>query len=276
MPTQLQRLLKIPAAVNPVSHREPHHHRQVLGPGCADPAHHLERQAHAVFQAAAERIVAPVAQGREELVQQVAVRHVHLDHLEAGLQGTPCRSFELRGDLFQVDGTQLARLRRTRAEGQSAGRDRLPAAGIFRCSAATLPGRQNRTLAAGMAQLDCRNRTLRGDKVRDRFKRLGLGHVPETAVARADPPFRGHRGRFDDHHRGAADRPAAEVDHVPVVRQTVLAGVLAHRRNENPVAQRQRTQLQRRKQLAHKSSLKVGTRDAGRGKSYNSWNGLNR
>ena len=77
-----------------------------------------------------------------------------------------------------------------------------------------------------MTELDCRDSTLRGDKVRDRRERLGLGIVPETAVARADPPFRRHRGRFRDHHRRTADRPAAEVDHVPVVRQPVLAGVL--------------------------------------------------
>src|SRR5262245_11857735 len=42
----------------------------------------------------------------------------------------------------------------------------------------------------------------------------------------------------------------AEVDQVPVVRRTVLGRVLAHRRDEDPVPERQAAELEGRKQCA--------------------------
>ena len=44
-------------------------------------------EAHAVLQAAAVLVMPPIGERREELVQQIPVRRVDLDHLEAGRQG---------------------------------------------------------------------------------------------------------------------------------------------------------------------------------------------
>jgi hypothetical protein len=64
--------------------------RTAIGFARATRAHrveHLEREARAVLEAAAVRVGAPVRQRREEARQQVAVRHVQLDQVEAGRVG---------------------------------------------------------------------------------------------------------------------------------------------------------------------------------------------
>ena len=52
---------------------------------------HLDREAHAVVERAAVLVGAPVVLRREELVDQVAVRGVHLDAVEAGVGGVARR-----------------------------------------------------------------------------------------------------------------------------------------------------------------------------------------
>ena len=76
-------VLDRPAALDPVDGRDAHAERLALGPGLAHRLEDLERQAHAVLEAAAVGIGALVRQRREELMQQVAVRGVQLDHVEA-------------------------------------------------------------------------------------------------------------------------------------------------------------------------------------------------
>ena len=85
-----------------------------------------------------------------------------------------------------------------------------------------------------------------------RAQRLGLGVVPDARVRRRDPPVAHDRGRLGEDQRRAADRAAAEVDEVPVVRHPVLGRVLAHRRDDDPVPQRDGA-LRERREEGHRS-----------------------
>jgi hypothetical protein len=67
--------------------RDAHRDRLVLQARRAHRAQHLEREAQATLEAAAVLVGAPVGERREERGQQVAVGHVHLDEVEAGLVG---------------------------------------------------------------------------------------------------------------------------------------------------------------------------------------------
>jgi len=85
-------------------------------------------------------------------------------------------------------------------------------------------------------QLDSWNRALLTDKFADLSKRLGLFFIPQSTVTWADPTLGSNSGRFDHHQAGAADRTAAVMHQVPVVGNTLNGRVLAHRGDENPVA----------------------------------------
>ncbi len=61
------------------------------GPMRAHALHHLDREAHAVQFAAAVLVVAHVGERREELMDQVAVRPMDIEHVEARLVRAPRR-----------------------------------------------------------------------------------------------------------------------------------------------------------------------------------------
>ncbi len=83
------RLLQRPAAVDPVAGRDADGQRQLGRPGRAHRRDDLEQEARAAGEVAAVAIAALVGERREELVQQVAVRRVHLEQAEAGRVRAP-------------------------------------------------------------------------------------------------------------------------------------------------------------------------------------------
>ena len=90
-----------------------------------------------------------------------------------------------------------------------------------------------------MRELEAERHTLGVGEVDDRLPGLGLGVVPETGVLRRDATL-GHHGRgLGEDEPDAAERERAVVHAVPVVRYAVDRGVLAHRRQDDPVAQRE-------------------------------------
>ena len=62
-------------------------------------------------------------------------------------------------------------------------------------------------------------------------------------------PSGSDRRRLGEDEAGAADRAAAEMHQVPVVREAVLARILAHRRDDDAVAKLDSAQAERRKQV---------------------------
>ncbi len=75
---------------------------------------------------------------------------------------------------------------------------------------------------------------------------LGLAVVPQPQVLRADPATRLDRGRLDDDQACATDGSTAQVHEVPISGNPIFFAdrVLAHRGNPQPVAGRNRTELQ--------------------------------
>ena len=73
----------------------------------------------------------------------------------------------------------------------------------------------------------------------------------------ADPAVGGRRRRLGEHQAGAADRPRTEMHQVPFVGKSVLARVLAHGRDDDPVGEGQVTKRDGIEEMGHGS--KYGT-----------------
>ena len=257
------RLRQVPPALRPVAGRDPHQHRPARRPHLPHRLGHAQRQPHAVLDRPAELIAPPVRQRREELVQQVPVGHVHLRHFEPALQAPPRGVGELPHDRVDLAAGHLARRRVLLIERDAAGRDRLPPAMRRRDRPAAVPRTVGRGLPPRVRQLDRRARARAADELRDPPECLAVRRRPDAAVPGRDPPLRRDRRRLDHHHPRPADGAAAEVDQVPVRRQPVLAGVLAHRRNPDAVAERQLAQRDRGEKRAHGAATVGRTRAFG-------------
>jgi hypothetical protein len=89
-----------------------------------------------------------------------------------------------------------------------------------------------------MSELDAGHRTLLRDETHDARPCIALRVVPETGVAGRDATFLRHGRRLGENETGTADRAAAEMDEMPVVRHAVDRRVFAHRRDDDAVAKR--------------------------------------
>ena len=103
---------------------------------------------------------------------------------------------------------------------------------------AVLPGLGCARFTTGMRQLDSGDGALGPNECGDPGERRDMVVLPEGPGR----PVRSGRTLFDrrrvgDYERGAADSPAAQVTQVPVGGKTVFAGVLAHRRYGNSIAE---------------------------------------
>jgi hypothetical protein len=151
---QLDALRQIPATVDPVGGGKPHTDRDPLRyrrPHCLE---HLQGQPHAVVQTAAIVVITGIAQRRQELVQQVSMRGMQFDQLQADALGAPrCRD-ERGDDRRDTILVQLRRLRITRRISVRRRCHRDPTIRLVRGDAAgTIPGAQQRRLATTVAQL---------------------------------------------------------------------------------------------------------------------------
>ena len=100
---------------------------RALARGLPHRPHDAQQQPRAVLERAAVLVVAGVRQRREELVQQVAVGSVHLEHVEARVERAPRRRGEVIHD--GVDARLVQRHRLGEALVREGGRrDGLPAA----------------------------------------------------------------------------------------------------------------------------------------------------
>jgi len=67
---------------------------------------------------------------------------------------------------------------------------------------------------------------------------------PNAEILRADAAFGGDGARFGENQGGAAYGAAAEMDEMPVVREAIGAGILAHGGDDNAVAEEDVANLQ--------------------------------
>ena len=192
---------------------------------------------------------------RQERMRQVAVRAVHFERVEAGRVRARGRRAERGHDALD------AALRRA-----PAGTSQPSMCGIAHRSddaprivaAREIGGAERRVaeprplharLAAGVRELHAGGRahaTARSRSIALDRRDVLVG--PQAQVAVRDAPFRQHGGRLGEHEAEAAHRELAEMHEVPVVGEAVLRRVLAHRRDDGAVAQRDVAQLERREQ----------------------------
>ena len=111
--------------------------------------------------------------------------------------------------------------------------------------AAPFPRLLRGRLAPGMRKLHPRRSSLCLDEAGDPRQRFDVLVLPDAQILRRDPALRSHRARLGEHQPGTTHRPGAEVHEMPIVRESVLARVLAHRRDDDPVAEDHVAELQR-------------------------------
>ncbi len=173
--------------------------------------------------------------------------------VEAGLRGELRAAHEVVADPLHVGAVHGARpvadavqvlLRRRRDQRPVALRQRLVLA---------LPRHPGRTLGTGVTELQ---RDLAVGVamhvVDDALPAVALGLVPQARAARGDARVRCRAGHLGHHHGRAAHGPRAEVHQVVVGRHAVDTGVLGHRRDDDPVLQRDAARAVRREHRRHR------------------------
>src|SRR5207248_3235423 len=130
---------------------------------------------------------------REELVQEIAVRGVDLDHLEARLPAAPRRFAEGPQDAADLRLAQRIRDGVALRERNGAGSHGTPAALRLRHGAAAFPGPPGARFPPRVGELDPRGGALLADEADRPRERLRVLVLPDAQVLRADPPARLHR-----------------------------------------------------------------------------------
>ena len=188
-PRERDRVVAVEAALDPVGGADAHRHRLLGRPHRAAGGEHLEREA--------SRGRAPYSSSRtlvsgdRKRREQVAVRHVELEQVEAGRVGAPCRRHELVAHRVHVRARHLARhLADARQVRQRRRRDQRPVALRQRLVLA-LPQQLRRALAARVAELRADRRArVRVHEVDDPLPRGGVLVAVQAAAAGRDPPVR--------------------------------------------------------------------------------------
>ena len=126
--------------------------------------------------------------------------------------------------------------------------DGLPAARGDGQRLAPLPWRARTCLPSRVRQLHAGHGPVLRHEAEHAGQHLDVIVLPDAEVIRADAPFRQHRRRLGQDRRRPANRPAAQVDEVPVGGIPVDARVLAHGRNDDAVAEGETADGERREQ----------------------------
>src|SRR5712664_749625 len=185
-------------------------------------------------------------------MNQVSVSSVNLNDTEARFTGTACRRGKSGNDVLNTIDRKRSRHRIVIGERQRTRRnDIAPPAFTFGNLPVACPWRVRAALAAGMRQLHPSHAALLVNKPHDASQRLNVIVFPAAQVLRTNPAFGKNGSSFGKHQSRAANRPAAQMHEVPVVRKSVRARVLAHRRNKYAVRKRNIPNRQRIKQVSH-------------------------
>ena len=236
----------VDALRHPVGGGDAHRERAPRGPDGAHRADHLERIAQARLERTAVLVRALVRGRREEAREQVAVRQVQLDQVEAGLEREPGRAHEVVVHVVHVGARHLARCRPAGPEGQRRGPHGLPGVVVLQRGIA-LPGQAARGLAPGVCELHADLRGAAGvHEVDDALPGVALRVVVEPRTAVGDTTGLRDVGHLGDHEPGATHRARPEVHQVPVVNDAVDRRVLAHGRDDHAVGQLELAQAQGR------------------------------
>ena len=163
----------------------------------------------------------------------------------AGLAGRVTKALHNGLDAGQIERNWHCVIGRER---DRAGRERLPTALIGRYQdGPCLKWRGCARLSSGVRQLHAGARALRMDKLRDAAEVGDVLVFPDAKIGRRDAAFKQNCRSFKRDQPGSSLRAAAQVHEVPVIGKAVFAGILAHGRNADAVAEIDGSKLKGRK-----------------------------
>ncbi len=183
-------------------------------------------------------------------MQQIPVRGVNLQNTKARAKRSPRRGGKLiddTRDLFRVE-----RMRDEPAVSErncAWGHDAFPSAVLRSHGFAAFPRRRRARLESGMRELHAGYRAVRVNELDDLAQFRNVFVAVNAEIHRGNAPFRRDRGRLGEDECRAAYGATPQMHDVPVVRKPVFAGILAHRRDDDPVSQGHAAYLQRLKQV---------------------------
>src|SRR5260370_2030392 len=178
---------------------------------------------------------------------------VNLNNTEARFTGTACGGGKSRNDVLNTIDRERSGHRIVIGKGQCArGNDIVPTSTTFGDHSVARPRRISAGLATGVRQLNPGHASLLMNKPDDSSQRLNVIIHPDAQVLGTNPTFGKHSSRFGKHQSSTADCPAAQMREMPVVRVSVRAGVLAHRRNKYAVCKRNVPNREEIKQVSHR------------------------
>ena len=231
-------------------------------PAGQDGAHgveHLERVAHAVLERPAVVVGPHVGERRDEARQQVAVRHVELEHVEARRLGHLRGADELVADQVHVGAGHLPRHLAVREVRERRRREERPVP-LRERLVDPLPQRRVEPLRPAWASW----RAIRAPVCR--WTKSTMRRQASTCSGLYIPVQPGliRPSRLTSvisamTSPAPPSRAAAEVHEVPVVRRAVLGRVLAHRRDDDPVRQHEVAQPERREHRRRGGPARRGT-----------------
>ena len=240
-------MVERPAAVDPVGARQTHAQRTRGGPRGANGVEHLERERDALVERSAISVSAGIRDRRQEFVQQVAVRHVQLECIDARAL-CAARAFRERvADRCQALRVQRGRWRLVRGVGDRRWRDGCPAAVVDPDQLSAFRRHVRRALASGMRELHGHGDrgTLPARTIERAGQRRFARVVVKAEACWRDAAVRRDGGCLDREQTGARHQQLAPMDEMPVSRATVDGRVLAHRRHDDAVGKRQLPQPER-------------------------------
>jgi len=208
---------------------------------------HLERQAAPVFKTPAVGIGALVGQGRQKLMEQVAVSGVDFNQVEARDSSTACGLPERFHN--GVDAGLVERRRDGVCGGKGDGGwgDGLPSALSGRDQMLAGERCRHAGLAAGVGKLDARTSALGVDKVDDAGKSRYVLVFPNAQIGGRDAALGLDCGGFKHNQTGATLRPGTQMNKVPIGGEAIFRRVLAHGRDTDAVSEHDRAELKRGK-----------------------------
>ena len=103
-----------------------------------------------------------------------------------------------------------------------------------------------------MRQLNAHVRALAMHKARNTLQARDVLILPDAKIANGNAAFGHNRRGFENHHARAALRARTKMHQVPIGREAIFAGVLAHGRNTDAIGKFDGTELERlKKRNAH-------------------------
>src|SRR5438552_11156084 len=89
------------------------------------------------------------------------------------------------------------------------------------------------------------------NKTDDSAQHLDVLVAPDAEILGTDATFGKNGGCLSQDQAGATNRAAPEMNEMPVVRESVAARILTHRRDKHPISKRQISNRERIKQAGH-------------------------